>query len=213
MRDLSEGIRHFRSRVFEPRRLFFENLAQGQSPGALFITCSDSRIDPNLITGCEPGELFVLRNVGNLVPAYGTNSGGVDSAIEYAVAVLGVEDVVICGHTRCGAVQGLLDPEALRDLPAVRSWLSFAGSTTLRLLKERRDDEAGSTAHDVAVETNVLAGLELLQTHPIIIDRLARGLLRLHGWVYRLETGELTSWDAANGRFWPIGPEEFARMP
>lgn len=210
MRDLSEGIRRFRSRVFEPRRSFFEDLARAQSPGALFITCSDSRIDPNLITGCEPGELFVLRNVGNLVPPYGTDAGGVDSAVEYAVAALGVEDIVICGHTRCGAVHGMLDPEALRGLPAVSSWLFLAGPT-LRIPAGRHGDEPGSTAHDAAVEVNVITGLENLQTHPVVADRLARGRLRLHGWVYRLETGELTARDAVTGRFRPIGPEEFAR--
>lgn len=129
MEKLIRGIHEFQSTHFSPQRELFQRLAGGQRPDALFITCSDSRIDPSLLTQTKPGELFILRNAGNIVPPYGAANGGEGATIEYAIRALGIRDIIVCGHTHCGAMQGLLQPEALEDLPAVRSWLSHAEAT------------------------------------------------------------------------------------
>ena len=124
MQKLVAGIHHFQKAVFGSEPEFYARLAEGQTPETLFITCSDSRINPNLITQTRPGELFILRNAGNIVPPYGAANGGEGATIEYAVAALGVKDIIICGHSHCGAMKGLLEPDGLSELPAVRSWLS-----------------------------------------------------------------------------------------
>ena len=118
MQKLVQGIHHFQRNIFSSQRELFERLAVGQNPDALFITCSDSRINPNLITQTEPGELFIVRNAGNIVPPYGASEGGEAAAIEFAVVGLGVKDIIICGHSQCGAMKGLLDPKSLDGLPA-----------------------------------------------------------------------------------------------
>src|SRR5947208_16582436 len=129
MQKLVEGIHHFQANIFRSQRELFERLAHGQQPDALFITCSDSRINPNLITHTEPGDLFILRNAGNIIPPYGAANGGEGATIEYAVAGLGVQDIIICGHSHCGAMKGLLAPEGLQDLPVFAAWLSHAEAT------------------------------------------------------------------------------------
>ena len=126
MQKLIEGTRHFQHTIFDTQKALFEQLSQGQQPLALFITCSDSRIDPNLLTQTQPGELFVIRNAGNIVPTYGAASGGEAGTIEYAVAALKVKDIIVCGHSFCGAMNGLLHPETLGALPAVQDWLRHA---------------------------------------------------------------------------------------
>ncbi len=118
MKPILEGLRKFQREVFPLKRDLFRRLAEGQRPETLFIGCSDSRVDPNLLTSTEPGELFVLRNAGNVVPPYGASTGGEAAAVEYAVQVLGVDQIIVCGHTHCGAVKALLDPEAANDLPS-----------------------------------------------------------------------------------------------
>src|SRR5947209_1011259 len=114
MQKLVEGVHHFQANIFSPQRELFERLADGQSPVALFITCSDSRINPNLLTQTEPGELFILRNAGNLVPPYGAGPGGEAATVEFATAALGIRDIIVCGHSHCGAMRALLAPAKLR---------------------------------------------------------------------------------------------------
>ena len=135
MQKLIRGIHEFRTEHFRPLQGLFEKLAKGQSPETLFITCSDSRIDPNLLTRSRPGDLFILRNAGNIVPPHGAANGGEAATIEFAVAGLGVKDIIICGHSHCGAMQGLLTPESVASLPSVASWLSHA-ETTRRIVCE-----------------------------------------------------------------------------
>lgn len=130
MQKLVEGIHQFQQNIFTSQESLFQRLMRGQQPLALFITCSDSRIDPSLLTQTEPGELFIMRNAGNIVPSYGAVQGGEAATIEYAVSVLGVRDVIICGHSHCGAMGALLQPEQTAELPAVRDWLRHAEATS-----------------------------------------------------------------------------------
>src|SRR3954467_2337295 len=129
MQKLIHGIHRFREEDFRPLQGLFEELAKGQNPETLFITCSDSRIDPSLLTRAKPGDLFILRNAGNIIPPHGAANGGEAATIELAVAALGVKDIIICGHSHCGAMQGLLQPESVAALPSVSSWLSHAETT------------------------------------------------------------------------------------
>ncbi|MCC7529494.1 MAG: carbonic anhydrase [Candidatus Melainabacteria bacterium] len=202
MQKLISGLHHFQTRVFQTHQELFERLAQGQNPEALFITCSDSRINPNLITQTNPGDLFILRNAGNIIPPHGAANGGEGATIEFAIAALGVKDIIVCGHSLCGAVKGLLHPELIEKLPSVISWLSHAEATRsiinenyghLELTEEQR--------LSVAIQENVLVQLENLKTHPAVAARLARGELNLHGWTYKIETGEVFSYDSNTGQF------------
>lgn len=210
MQKLVDGIHQFQQGLFSSQQSMFEHLVDGQHPLALFITCSDSRINPNLFTQTEPGELFILRNAGNIVPPYGSSSGGEAATIEYAVAVLGVQDIVICGHSHCGAMSGLLDQSQLTDLPAVRSWLGHAESTH-RIIRENythiTDPQARLTA---TVEENVLVQVENLRTHPSVASAISRGALNLHGWVYKFETGQVFGYDPAANQFLAIEGRSFA---
>src|SRR5262245_1147214 len=162
MQKLLLGIHHFQANIFRSRRELFERLADGQRPEALFITCSDSRINPNLITQTEPGDLFILRNAGNIVPPYGAANGGEGATIEFAVAGLGIQDIIVCGHSHCGAMKGLLDPETLRDTPAMAAWLGHAESTR-RILRDKYGDRRGDALQMTAIEENVLVQLENLR--------------------------------------------------
>lgn len=200
MQKLIEGIHEFQSHVFGQQRELFQRLAKGQSPETLFITCSDSRINPNLITQTDPGELFILRNAGNIIPPYGAAHGGEGATVEFAVEGLGVKEIVLCGHSHCGAIKGLLDLESLSGLPAVKNWLGHAEATR-RIVAEKYADRVGAARLTTAIEENVLVQLENLRTHPAVAARLSSGRLRLYGWVYKIETGEIFSYDPAKGQF------------
>ena len=203
MQKLVEGIHHFQSNIFASQRALFERLAGGQRPEALFITCSDSRINPNLITQTEPGELFILRNAGNIIPPYGAANGGEGATIEFAVAKLGVRNVIVCGHSLCGAMEGLLHPPSLHDLPAVRAWLAHAEATR-RIMHDKYPHLSGNDLLTATVEENVLVQIENLRTHPCIASGLARGELKLHAWVYKIETGRVFAYDPVENHFLPV---------
>jgi carbonic anhydrase len=203
MQKLIQGIHQFRQENFRPLQAMYEQLSQGQTPETLFITCSDSRIDPNLLTRSKPGELFILRNAGNIIPAHGTSSGGEAATIEFAVAALGVKDIIICGHSHCGAMRGLLEPESVKDLPAVSKWLAHA-ETTRRIVQDNYRHLDGEMLLAAAVEENVLVQLENLRTLPAVASRMVRGDLHLHGMVYKIETGEVFAYDFATGQFVPV---------
>jgi carbonic anhydrase len=203
MQKLIHGIHQFRMEDFRPLQGLFEQLAKEQNPETLFITCSDSRIDPNLLTRSQPGDLFILRNAGNIVPPHGAASGGEAATIEFAVAALGVRDIIICGHSHCGAMRGLLEPETVESLPAVASWLTHA-ETTRRIVRDNYSHLDGDRLVTAAIEENVLVQLEHLRTLPAVATRLVRGDLHLHGWVYKIETGEVFAYDMANGQFVPL---------
>jgi carbonic anhydrase len=201
MTRIMQGVINFQRRIFGKKRDLFARLGKGQQPLALFITCSDSRIAPDLLSQTEPGELFVLRNAGNLVPPHGAGSGAEAATIEYAVAQLRVREVILCGHSRCGAMHGLLEPEALAKLPSVAGWLQYAREVLPQL------PQGGLTPDQrlaLAVEQNVLLQLEHLKTHPAVQAALAARTLRLHGWVYHFENGAVDVYDPLSSRFVPL---------
>lgn len=201
---LMRGIGKFQTQIFPRYRTLFQQLAQGQTPTTLFITCADSRIDPALITQVEPGELFVLRNPGNMVPPQGTDPSAEAAGIEYALVALKVRDIVICGHSHCGAIKGLLAPDSLQPLPRMAHWLAHAqGNPNWLKGKHELRDEQARLEH--AIKQNVLVQLAQVQTLPLVEDRLAQRKLRLHGWVYMIETGEVLAYEPGAHEFLPLG--------
>ena len=199
MQKLVEGIHRFQTQIFRSHQELFERLGQTQAPETLFITCSDSRISPNLITQTEPGELFILRNVGNLVPTY-ESLGSTAAGIEFAVSSLAVKDIIICGHSNCGAMKALMDPDSLSELPATRSWLSHARATE-KIMWECYGHLHGDALLHATVEENVLVQVENLRSHPVVAKAVASGMLRLHAWVYKIETGEVFAFDPERGQY------------
>jgi carbonic anhydrase len=158
-----------------------------------------------MLTQTKPGELFIMRNAGNIVPPYGASSCGEAATIEYAVAVLGIRDIIVCGHSHCGAMTALLEPEKVAELPAVKGWLDHAQATA-RIIKENYthivDQQARVTA---TVEENVLVQLENLRTHPTVLAALGRKEMQLHGWVYKFETGQVFAYDPEQNQFESLG--------
>ena len=200
MKKLMDGLQKFQREVFPLKKELFERLAKGQKPSTLFITCADSRVVPDLFTQSEPGEIFVIRNAGNIVPAYRRPPGGVTATIEFAVAGLGVKHIVICGHTDCGAMKGLLHPETLTEVPAVGDWLSQADATR-RVVLDNYKGEEESTLVNAMIRENVLVQLQNLQTHPSVLSRVVAGEVMLYGWIYNIGTGDVESFDADRQTF------------
>ncbi len=203
MLKLIRGVREFQSGVFPAQQPLFAQLAEGQHPEALFITCSDSRIDPNLITNTDPGEIFVLRNIGNIVPPRGTATDSEEAVIEYALVALQVKHIIICGHSHCGAMKGLLHPEGLDAVPAVASWLTHAEKTR-EVVEAKHGHRGPDELLDLAIAANVVVQLDNLRTLPSVASRLARSEIQLHGWVYKIETGEVSALDPGSGEFRPF---------
>jgi carbonic anhydrase len=198
-----KGLSRFQKSVFPKQRDLFQKLALGQRPDALFITCADSRIDPCLLTQTQPGQLFICRVIGNIIPPYPDAIGGVSATIEYAVGVLGVPDVIVCGHTDCGVMKGVLSPDALEPLTSVSAWLNYAQPARKAVadLKQVHTD----AEHLLAVaERNVVEQLGNLKTHPAVAARLEQGDLQIHGWMYHIGEGTVTSWDAGRDDFEPL---------
>lgn len=204
MQKLVRGVHHFQNKIFSSQRELFERLAKGQAPETLFITCSDSRINPHLLTKADPGELFILRNAGNIIPPYGAGWGGELATIEYAVTALGVRDIIVCGHTHCGAMSGLLNPDSVTEMPAVEHWLRHAEATR-RIMKDNYQHLSGTALLNATVQENVLVQLDHLRIQPAVASRISAGNLHLHGWVYKLESGEVFAYDVDRGEYLPVG--------
>ncbi|MEL4896209.1 carbonic anhydrase [Crocosphaera sp. Alani8] len=205
MKKLIEGLQKFQSGYFSSHRELFEELSHGQHPRILFITCSDSRVDPNLITQAEVGEIFVIRNAGNIIPPFGAANGGEGAAIEYAISALDIEQVIVCGHSHCGAMNALLKLNSLQEkMPLVYDWLKHAEATR-RLVHDNYNNLEGEELLEVTVAENVLTQLGNLQTYPVIHSRLHQRNLTLHGWIYRIETGEVLEYDRESHDF--IAPQ------
>jgi carbonic anhydrase len=203
MNKLLEGIQQFQSNVYPRYKSLFRQLASAQNPQALVIACSDSRLMPEMLTQSGPGDLFICRNAGNIVPPYDDNAGGVTATIEYAVAVLRVPNIIICGHSDCGAMKGVLKPESVKGMPTVARWLRNAEGAR-RMVEENHKCLDEKEQLHCLTEENVIAQLEHLKTHPPVAVALARGDIQLYGWTYQISTGEISSFDARLGRFVPI---------
>jgi len=195
---LLAGIRRFRTEIYPRHEQLYQSLAHGQSPHTLMVTCSDSRLDPHLITQSLPGELFVLRNAGNIVPPHGAIDGSEEATIEFALAKLDVRCIVVCGHSNCGAMAAVVGQVDVSDLKEVRQWLRHAEPVQRELWHSGLE---GAALVRAAVHGNVLVQIEHLRTHPTVQERLARGDLEIYGWVFDIETGDVLGYDPVNGRF------------
>ena len=201
--SILRGLKRFQKLVYPKHRDLFQKLALGQRPEALFITCADSRIDPCMLTQTKPGKLFICRVIGNVVPRYPKTIGGVSATIEYAVGVLRVADVIVCGHTDCGVMKGVLNPKALEPLSNVTAWLRHA-QPARRAVAKSRGQLAVPEFLVALTERNVAEQLKNLRTHPTVAARLRQGNLRLHGWVYHIGQGIVTVYDSDRNSFFPI---------
>lgn len=202
MDDILKGVKYFQERVLPGRKEEFAELANGQEPEVLFITCSDSRIDPCLLTQTVPGKLFICRNAGNVVPPHSNQTGGMTASIEYAVEVLKIRHIIICGHTHCGAMHGAIDPEGLHDMPHVKEWLGHCRAATA-VVKERHGDLSDSYLEEITQE-NIKLQLQHIRTHPSVAAKAATGQVELHGWLYEIESGKVQVLDPATGEFKPM---------
>ncbi len=203
MKEVYSRYKRFREKVFPERQQLFEHLKDRQEPDILFVTCSDSRIAPDLVIGSEPGDLFVCRNAGNIIPPYGEMMGGVSATVEFAVTVLKVSAIVVCGHTDCGAMKAMLHPERITHLRMVSAWLNHA-ETARRIVAESDPGRSEAERLEQMTQENVLAQIGHLETHPSVVTRLRRGELDLYGWVYCIESGQIDAFDGTLGRFVPL---------
>jgi carbonic anhydrase len=204
MHDLIDGVARFQQLVVPAKAAQFARLASTHNPATLFIGCSDARVVPEIITQSEPGVLFVIRTAGNLVPAYAPGAAdGVAASIEYAVAILGVTDIVICGHSACGAMTALAQGHDLATVPAVADWLRHADASKARTATAA----AGADNLSALVSQNVVAQLANLTTHPSVAAALAQHALALHGWVYEIGTGTVSQLDPVTNEFIAISSD------
>ncbi len=212
VQKLEAGIHHFQANYFASNRDLFQQLSDhGQRPETLFITCCDSRVVPNLITSAAPGELFIVRNVGNIVPSVARGVlGGVSAAIEYAVEVLQVDNIIVCGHTNCGAIDAILHPERVAHLPLLSRWLGES-SRIPTLIEERYGDLDGEARMTAAVQENVLVQLENLRSFDFVARRMDAGTLKISGWVFKIATGDVFGYDPTSEQFLQLGSAEMER--
>jgi len=207
MQELLEGVHRFQQREFGRYKQVFRRLSRdGQKPHTLFITCADSRVVAELITQSKPGDLFVIKNIGNIVPPPDESScSSTGAGIEFAVDVLGVTDIVVCGHSQCGAISALMQPAASTEqLKHLRNWISLA--QPVREVIERNYNHLKTEAERIraAEEENVLFSIERLQAYPSVAKRLQEGSLRLHAWFFKIATAELFAYDPDQRQFQPI---------
>jgi carbonic anhydrase len=209
LEKLIAGYREFRRQVWPVQRRKFESLAGSQAPQALFVTCSDSRVVPSMITQSEPGALFHCRVVGNLVPAHGTAVGGVTAAVEYAVVVLKVPHIVICGHSDCGAMKAFLKPEALEGMQGVGAWLEHA-RTAIEVTTATHRGWPEAAFLDALIRENIVSQIHHLRTHPCVAAAERKGDLQVHGWHFDIGSGEVTAYDDRAREFRALDPDDAA---
>jgi carbonic anhydrase len=188
------GLKEFKNNVFPDRREMFAGMAAGQKPEAMMIACADSRVNPHMVTQTSPGELFVVRNAGNFIPPADAGPHAAGAAIELAIVEFGVHDLIVCGHSDCGAIKLLMNPELTEELPAMRAWLGFA-ENTLKRARAKYPDVTGPEFLTLAIEENVLVQLEHALTHPAVRRAREAGKLRLHGLIYDIESGDVYHYD------------------
>ncbi len=203
MERLLEGHRKFLGEVFPERRSHFHLLAESQAPEYLFITCSDSRIVPDMILGTEPGDLFITRNAGNVVPVSGNDVDGCTATIEYAVEVLRVKYAIVCGHSDCGAMKAELDHRSLENLPKARRWLEHVEAAyDYRQPLNPADGDGAELAS--LIRGNVVAQLHNLRAQSSVMHAMEEGRLSVHGWYYDILTGRIERYDENQRRFLPL---------
>ena len=198
---LFSGLKNFSEFIYPKKQHLFAKLVKGQSPHTLFITCSDSRIDPSLITQTEPGELFVIRNAGNLIPVHDGAGRGEEAAIEFALEGLGVENIVVCGHSHCGAMEALSGKIDMTNFPSVKEWLKNASKTKKKMEQKKLSTTTCSSSE------NVLIQIENLKTHPTVAARLAAGKLNIFAWVYDFTKGDVSFFHRDRKKF--VSSKEF----
>lgn len=204
MDKLIDGVRRFQQDVLPGMRALFERLGEGQQPEVVFITCADSRIDPWLITQSKPGDLFVLRNAGNILPPYPSPvGGGVSASLEFALEHLPIRHIVVCGHSDCGAIRALLHPQEQRHLASLSTWLAYAEPARQAMLRAKPGLE-GDALLTAVIQQNVVQQLDHLRQFPAVTARLAAGSLELHGWFYDIPTGQVHCHCPQTGRFAPL---------
>ena len=201
---IAQGVAKFQTEIFPAQREMFERLRRGQDPLGLFVTCADSRVNPNLVTQTDPGEIFIERNPGNMIPPHAEFVGGVTAGVEYAMLALKVPVIVVCGHTDCGVMKALLDPGAVHGMPGVQHWMSHGIGARDRMLQElpfaRREEQLQRLT-----EYNVLQQVEHLKTHPSVSKRLRYGEIEIRGWVYDIGDGSIREANPASGKFELMG--------
>jgi carbonic anhydrase len=207
---LEQRVRQFHQRDFKENKTLYKRLGLGQNPEILFITCSDSRIIPSQLTQSRPGEVFVIRNAGNIIPCY-SDQGGESATIEYALTALNIKHIIVCGHSQCGAMNGLLQPEKIQNMPAVRGWLNHA--PRLEELIEAYNPDTGTTLLEKAIEENVLLQVEHLKQYPCVKEKLERNEITIHPWIYAFETGEVFTFNDELNIFEPLLTEETGQEP
>lgn len=207
--SLVDGVSRFRTEIFPAQRSLYQRLAsQGQSPKALVVSCSDSRVIPEIFTGADPGDIFVTRNAGNIVPPFAPGSAdAVTSAIEFAVAGLKVDHIIVCGHSDCGAMKGVLNPSAVSEMPQVAAWLGHCGCALHAFRRTHGESMSNADAARLLAMENVAAQLVNLRTHPSVAGRLAEGTLTLHGWLFDIASGTVHALDGATRRFRLLGED------
>lgn len=204
MNELIGRVFSFEKQVFPNQQALYSKLAtHGQSPKALMISCADSRVVPEHIIQADPGDLFVCRNAGNIVPPYATMNGGVSSTVEYAVAALQVRDIIVCGHSDCGAMKALVNPEMTSGMPNVAAWLRHSHAAKCVLDSSYPELENGAAVRAASLE-NVVVQIAHLRTHPSVAAGIARGEIALHGWFVDIHAGQMLALDGVTGRFLPV---------
>lgn len=198
MEDIRHGVLTFQRHVFPQHKKLFRRLALGQTPKALFLTCADSRIDPALITHSQPGSLFVDRNPGNFLPPYHGENASEAAGLEYALKVLKIPNIIVCGHTDCGAMKAVWRPEKAKDLPAVTRWLKNGAEARRDVMARKLPEKDQLLA---ITQRNVVLQLDHLRTYPAVKERLKSGKLRIAGWVYDIKHGKVTEYNPATEQF------------
>ena len=216
MKKLIKGIVEFRQNVRPDYREKFAQLALGQAPDALFIACSDSRVVPNLFASADPGDLFVIRNVGNLIaPADGNGLSQSEASeaagIEFALVNLAVTDIIICGHSECGAMQALLNGRHTVGPFHLRCWLRHGEAALERLEKNPGPDPTLAPQNQLS-QLNVLSQIDHLKTYPCVRERVEAGRLRLHAWWFELKNADVYAYEHSLGRFVPIDDSYAGRL-
>jgi len=215
MKKLVKGIVEFRKNILPQYRDTFVKLSSGQSPDTLFVACSDSRVVPNLFASTDPGDLYVVRNVGNLIPP--CNDGGVSAdkstaaAIEFAIENLNISDIIICGHSECGAMQSLIAGRENIAPPNLCAWLTH-GENALRLLEKNKGFAPELELHNRLSQLNVLQQIENLKTYPLIKTRIANNQLKLHGWWFELKHADVYAYETVENKFVLIDEQEAHRI-